>query len=167
MLEKRKVIIIGLIVGMLIIVLSVVGFIQQTNNSSKKNNTYTDTGSGEQIKEGNTSNQGTELSLKNAIIYPGFSKLIDRGLSPIQIQSIQSTISEYSLQQKDKFKEVSLTTDSVRHILPQGNSTTHTLTFNIKVNRSSDYYITVTYSDTEKCITKLYKADKTTLLIER
>lgn len=168
MLSKNKVIIITVIIALLIVVGAIVGFARQSSNSQTEyNDIYTDPGSGEQISEQKNAPQGTEASLENAIIYPGFSKLIDRGLSPVQIQSIQSTIAEYSQQQQEPFKEVSLTADSMRHLLPKGESSTHTITFDIVANRKNNYYITVDYNDTESCITKLYAADKTTLLIER
>lgn len=164
--EKRTIIIIAAIFGVAIISLAVIGFTQSTNKGADET-VYTDPGSGEKIINGSKATQGTEASLENVIIYPGFSTLLDRGLTPIQVQLIQSTIFEYSLQQKDKFKEVSLAVDSFRHILPQGDSATHTLTFNIKVNRSDNYFISVQYENTTAVITKLYKSDKTTLLIER
>lgn len=167
MLDKRKTIIFGSLVGIIVIVMAIIGIVQQSDGASQSRKTYTDSASGEQIKEGTTSKQGTDVSLKNTIIYPGFSQLINRGLSPEQIQSIQSTILEYSLTQDKDFKEVSLDTDSVRHILPQGSSQKHTITFDIKVNRADDYSVSVDYSDTVSCTTKLLSADKKTLLIER
>jgi hypothetical protein len=165
-LSKQKVIFIGLVIGVIVIILSIVGFVQR-DDSDTSTTTRTDKASGEQIKEATTSQQGTDTSLKNSIVYPGFSKLIDRGLSPLQIQSIQSTISAYSLQQEEPFTEVSLVTDSVRHILPQGESTTHMLTFELKANQVKDFYMTAEYKDTSSVITRLYAPDKTTLLIER
>ena len=167
MLEKRKIIILGSIVGIAIIAMAIIGITQQSNKSSQNRKTYTDSVSGEENKDTTASNQGTDVSLKNTIIYPGFSQLINRGLSPEQIQSIQSTILEYSLAKDKGFKEVSLDTSSVRHILPQGSSQKHTITFDIKVNRTDDYSVSVEYSDTVSCITKLLSADKKTLLIER
>jgi hypothetical protein len=167
MLEKRKVIILGSVIGIAMIIMAIIGITQQSSKTSQTRKTYTDSASGEQIKDVTTSNQGTDISLKNAIIYPGFSQLISRGLSPEQVQSIESTILEYSLGHDKGFKEVSLYSDSVRHILPQGTSQTHTLTFTIKVNRTDDYSVSVSYSDTLSCVTKLLTADKKTLLIER
>jgi hypothetical protein len=167
MTNKTKIIIAAISISFVIISLAIVGFINQSQHESTDKETYTDSASGEEISNQNNAPQGSEASLENAIIYPGFSQLLDRGLTPVQIQSIQSTLSEYSLQQTEKFKEVSLVVASVRHILPQGESQTHTITFDIKVNRTDNYYVTVDYSDTDTCVTKLYAADKTTLLIER
>lgn len=166
-LEKRSTIITVIVVGLVVIGLGIFGIIKQTGSQTDAEPTiYLDPGSGEKIIDNDKSPQGSDLSLENAIIYPGFSSLLDRGLSPVQIQSIQSVIAKYSLSQPDKFKEVSLTLASMRHLLPKGDSNTHTLTFDIKVNRSDDYHITADYNDTTSILTKLYKSDKTTLLIE-
>lgn len=167
MLSKNKIIIL-IVVGVVIIIGGIVGIALQSKDTAESDTSvYVDQGSGEEIIDSKNAPQGTDASLKNAIIYPGFSKLIDRGLSPVQIQSIQTTIADYSVQQDNKFKEVSLTIASMRHILPQGSSKTHTITFDIVANRKDAYYITVDYDNTDSCITKLYAADKTTLLFER
>lgn len=167
-LSKRNLIIIGSIFGVVVIAMVILGLIMQSNSdeAAPDEQGYVDPGSGEVIKA-DKAPQGTEESRKNAIIYPGFSKLIDRGLSPEQLQSVQQTIAAYSVENKKDFKEVSLTVDSIRHLLPQGESTTHTLTYDITVNRKDKYFMTVAYSDMVTCVTKLYASDKTTLLIER
>lgn len=166
MINKRSSIIIATLLGLAVIVMAIIGFTSQRPTDTS-NGTYVDPGSGETIIDGDTSSQGPTASLKNTIIYPGFSRLVDRGLSPDQVQSVQLALAEYSFENKKDFKEVSLTVDSMRHLLPQGTSTQHTLTFDITVNRKDAYFMTVAYSDTATCLTKLYKADKTTLLIER
>lgn len=166
LLEKRNIIIIGSIIGIIIIGLAIVGLTMQKNPEGQNETSYVDPGSGETIIDSDKSPQGTDLSLKNAIIYPGFSKLIDRGLSPAQVQSIQSVISEYSLKQSEPFKEVSLTVDSVRHILPQGESTTHMMTFELTVDRKTPYFVEAEYENMSSINTKLYSSDRKTLLIE-
>jgi hypothetical protein len=166
MVNKRSIIIIATLLGLAIIAMAIVGFTNQRSTNTPTG-TYVDPGSGETIIDSDTSSQGPTASLKNTIIYPGFSRLIDRGLSPDQVQSVQLALAEYSFENKKNFKEVSLTVDSIRHLLPQGTSTQHTLTFDITVNRKDKYFMSVAYSDTATCVTKLYAADKTTLLIER
>lgn len=165
MIQNKRTIIIGAIIGVVIIILGIIGIVAQDKETGVDETGYVDPGSGETIIE-DKSPQGTDLSLENSIIYPGFSKLIDRGLSPEQIQSIQSVFAEYSLKQPEKFKEVSLTVDSVRRIIPQDNSRKQTLTFNVKVDRETDYFVSTSYENLTSINTKVYKADKTTLLIE-
>ena len=167
-LNKRNLIIGGGIFGSIIIILAVIGFITQlqsdATNPDEKG--YVDPGSGEIIKS-DKSPQRTEEELKNAVIFPGFSQLLNRGLSPEQVQAVQSMFIAYSLENNKQFKEVSLQVDSVRHILPQGNSRIHMLTFDVVTNRTDKYYTTVEYSSTDTATLKLYESDKTTLLFER
>ncbi|HEV7951855.1 MAG TPA: hypothetical protein VGO98_00565 [Candidatus Saccharimonadales bacterium] len=167
-LSKRSLIIIGSIFGLFIVTLAIIGFVTQSkpDSTAPDEQGYVDPGSGEVIKS-DKSPQGTEESQKNAIIFPGFSKLIDRGLSPEQVQSVQATFISYSLEKNKQFKEVSLQVDSIRHILPKGSSRTHILTFDITTNRTDKYYTTVEYENTETAKTKLYASDNTTLLFER
>lgn len=162
---KRNLILIGSAVGavMLIIVIIVLSVSKAPQTHDKSG--YTDPGSGEVIKSDKAPNG--EDGAANTTIYPGFSKLIDRGLSPSQVQSIQSMITAYADEKKKHFKEVSLQVDSIRHILPQGTSRTHTLTFNLTVDRSDVYYMTAEYDNTETIHPKLFTADKKTLLYQK
>lgn len=160
-------IIIAASVGFAILVLAIVGFTLQSQHGSQNEEVYADPSSGEKIIKSDNAPQGSEASLKNLIIYPGFSNLLERGLSPEEIQSIQATIAEYSLNQETRFEEVSLVVDSMRYIKSSENTEMSSLTFDLKVNRKDDYHMTVTPIDDETSVTKLYAADKTTLLIER
>ena len=162
--NRRTVIIIGAIIGLVIIVLAIVGFMIQKDTTPKQD-TYKDPGSGETVVNDPNSAQGDQDN--KSILYPGFSKLIDRGLTPIQLQSVQVTIAEYSVDNQKNFKEVSLDVDSVRHILPPETSQTHTLTFTVKADRTTEYYMTVEYQNSTDVVTRLYMSDKKTLLIER
>lgn len=167
-LSKRNLIIIGSFFGAVIIILGVVGFVTQSrpNAASPDEKGYVDPGSGEVIKS-DKSPQGTEDANKNAVIFPGFSKLLDRGLSTEQIQSIQSTIIAYSLQKNEKFKEVSLDVSSMGHMLPTDTANYHSVYFSITVNRATKYFIDTQYENTTSIKTKIYKDDTTTLLFER
>jgi hypothetical protein len=162
--NRRTLIIITAVVGVLLISLAIAGFVTQ-KDATPSQDRYNDPSSGETVVKDPNSAQGDQSA--DAIVYPGFSKLIDRGLTPIQVQSVQVTLAEYSFENKKDFTEVSLVTDSVRHILPAETSTTHSLTFDIKVNRETTYYVTVEYQNTTDVVTRLYSADKKTLLIER
>jgi hypothetical protein len=166
--SKRHIIIIGTVFGIIILGLAVAGFLMQSKQdaTTPDEQGYVDPGSGEVIKS-DKSPQASEDALKNAMIFPGFSNLLARGLSPEQIQAVQTTFIAYSLEHKKQFKEVSLQTDSIRHLLPQGESRMHMMTFDIEANRTEKYYTTVEYDNTTTAKTKLYASDKTTLLFER
>ena len=162
--NRRTILIISAVVVLIIIGLAITGFLIQKDTTPQQDK-YNDPSSGETIINDPNSAQGDESN--NSILYPGFSKLIDRGLTPIQLQSVQLTIAEYSFDKKKDFKEVSLVTDSLRHILPPETSQTHTLTFTVKVDRTTDYYMEVAYENATDVVTRLYASDKKTLLIER
>jgi hypothetical protein len=168
-LEKRNLIIVGIVAGFLIMIAVVIGFLFKNNASNTETgvDVYKDPASGETIITDNKSPQISPEALKNTIIYPGFSKLLDRGLSTTEIQSIQATIAEYSLDNEKQFKEVSLVVDSMRYSQPSDSVEKSSLTFSLKVNRKDDYYMTVTPTDSQVSIARLYAADKKTLLIER
>lgn len=166
-LDKRKIIIIASIFGVIVIGLGIFGFVSSSNNTPQTETTYHDPASGEDITQSDKAPQGSDASLKNVTIYPGFSKLIDRGLSPVQIQSIQSTITEYALQKNEKFTEVSMYVDSVQYVKSTEEGKTYALAFPIKVNRKDDYYVTVDPTGDTLVTTKIYAKDKTTLLIKR
>ena len=163
---NKRLIIITSIVTVVLIGLSVLGFVLKKPAADGTPTTYYDKGSKETVIENNASQQGSDTAVKNVTLWLGFSTLLDRGLSPEQIQSIETTIKQYALQKNTQFKEVSLTVDSYRHILPQGNDTTQTLTFDITVNRTDAYSVVVTYNNLTTCVTKLYTSDKKTLLIQ-
>lgn len=162
--NRRTILIISAIVVLIIIGLAITGFLIQKDTTPKQD-TYKDPGSGETVVNDPNSAQGDQDN--KSILYPGFSKLIDRGLTPIQLQSVQVTIAEYSFDSKKDFKEVSLVVDSLRHILPPETSQTHTLNFTVKADRTTDYYMEVAYENATDVVTRLYTSDKKTLLIER
>jgi hypothetical protein len=167
-LSKRTIIIIGSVFALLIITLAVIGFTQKSSPTAvtPDEEGYVDPGSGEVIKS-DKSPQGTEESRENAMIFPGFSKLLERGLSAEQIQSIQSTIIAYSLEKNAGFKEVSLDVSSMGRLLPKDNNGLHSVYFNITVNRKTKYFIDTQYNDTTTIKTKIYQEDAKTLLFER
>lgn len=167
MLTRQRTIIIASIIGILIIALAVAG-IMVKRPAANTSSTYYDKNSGDTVIENNQSQQGSDASLANSTIWLGFSTLLDRGLSPDQIQSIQTTIKKYALQQNSRFKEVSLTVASYRHTLPKSiDDPTHVLAFDITVNRTDAYHVSVSYTDTQSCVTSLYTSDQKTLLIQQ
>ena len=166
-LSKRNLIVIGSIIVVIVISSFVFAATRKpvvTPALDEKG--YVDPGSGETIKSDKAPNVPAE-ALKDGIIFPGFSKFIERGLSTTQVQQIQSMLREYSSDNNNQFKEVSLQVDSMRHILPKGGNKSHMLTFNIVVNRTDIYYVTAEYENTNSVKSTLYKPDKTTQLFQQ
>ena len=163
--SNRNLIIFGSIAGAILIIGAVLVSSSQPKGSTVPDERgYKDPGSGEILKN-DKAPQGPDAEA--TMIFPGFSKLIDRGLSPAQVQSIEGAIKNYAVEKNKKFKEVSLQVDSVRRILPQGTSRTHGVNFDIVIDRSDKYHIMTAYENTDTIRTKLYTADKKTLLFEQ
>lgn len=166
-LSKRNLIIIGTIVVILLVSSFIFAASRKPDAAPVPDEKgYVDPGSGETIKNDKDSNVPEEAK-KDYILFAGFSKLIERGLSAGQVQQIQTMLKKYSADNDKKFTEVSLQVDSMRRILPQGTSRTHTLTFNIVANRQDIYFVKAEYSNTSTVKTTLYKADKTTQLFQQ
>ncbi len=163
--SKRTLIILGLAVGLLSI-MSIIFVATRNSTPTADQPGYLDPGSGEIIKSDKDS-QVPDEAKKDSIIFPGFSNLIERGLSTAQIQSIQLMLSTYSSNNDNQFKEVSLQINTMSRRLPKEDSRTHTLMFNIVVNRKDVYYVTAEYSNTSTVKSTLYAADKTTQLFQQ
>lgn len=163
---NRKIIIITagvLLVGIIILVIVSVSMKQDVQKRDMGTQ-YVDPGSGEVIIENpNRSPQSTFLDGKTPTVFLGFSKLLDNGLSSSQTQSIQSAFSSYAEKENTHFDEVSMTVSTLRYASEDGG-VAKKMTFDTKINRTDDYFVTVEFSDLVTCVTKIYKSDKTTLL---
>ena len=165
--NRRTLIIVASVLALGTIVLAVLGFMRASHKDDSTEKGYTDPGSGEVIRGSDKSQQGTDLTIEKTTIWLGFSTLLDRGLTPNQITSIQSVITKYGDQQTERFKEVSLDTKSYRHLSPTDTGDNSSLiTFNLTVNRTNKYYVEAKAIDTKTIHTKLFTDDKKTLLIE-
>lgn len=164
--NRRTLIIVASVLGVGILALAILGFLR-ANQQAGSDTAYTDPGSGEVIRN-DKSQQGSDLSVEKTIVWLGFSTLLQRGLTADQITSTQDVITKYSNTQPERFKEVSITTDSYRHLLPnESPDHAHKITFDMTANRTNKYYVEIIIDDdTSTTHTKLFKDDKTTLLIE-
>ena len=164
--NRRTLIIVASTLTIGIITLAVLGFMRAGQKGSSSENGYTDPGSGEVIRN-DKSQQGTDLSIEKTTVWLGFSTLLQRGLTPSQVTSVQNVITSYGSQQSERFKEVSIDTKSYRHIIPQDpNDTSSTITFDLTANRTTKYYMEVKIIDPKTVQTKLFKDDKKTVLVE-
>lgn len=165
--DNRKVI---LIIGITVAVMIVAGFIiflvaPKSSKPIAQQSLRYDQSSGESVVENSPLKQSAHNSnLPDQPTYLGFSKLIDYGLSSAQLTQIKTALYNYSQKQSTKFTEISLVIDSVRQPDPAPGSRVSSYEFNIKVNRSDDYFMRIEFTDTSSCTVTIYKADKTTLL---
>jgi hypothetical protein len=165
--KKRIIFIVGITVVVMIIAGAILYFVVPKSSSNQPviGSVYHDPSSGESIAENSHLRQSAKDSnLPDQPTYLGFSKLIDYGLSSSQLIQVKSALYNYSQKQSTKFTEISLVIDSVRQPDPAPGSRVLSYEFNIKVNRSDDYFMRVEFTDTSSCTVTIYKADKTTLL---
>lgn len=166
-LNRRTLIILISVLGVGMITLAILGFMRAGQKNGTAEQGYTDPGSGEVIRGDDKSQQGTDLTIEKTTVWLGFSTLLQRGLTASQITDVQTVITKYGDQQAERFKEVSIDTKSYRHIIPEDiNDTSSTITFDLTANRTQKYYVEVKILDTKTVHTKLFKDDKTTLLVE-
>lgn len=165
--DNRKIL---FVVGSIMAIMIAVGFIiflvvPKPEKPIGQQSLHYDQSSGESVVENSPLSQSAgESNLPDQPTYLGFSKLIDYGLSTSQLTQVKTALYNYSLKQSKKFTEVSLVLDSVRQPDPAPGSRLSSYEFNIKVNRSDDYFTRIEFTDTSSCTVTLYKADKTTLL---
>jgi hypothetical protein len=160
--KQRLIIISGILILLIIGVIAI--FIVKTNQTPKTA-IYTDPLTGEKVVDNSQQTQApSDSRFPNKPTYLGFSKLMTYGLSNSQLDSVQMSLYNYSQDQPTKFREISLDLSSIRQPDSSPSSPAMAFEFNIKVNRTDDYFVRVEYTNTTSCVTKLYKSDKTTLL---
>lgn len=113
---------------------------------------YHDPGSGETVEE--TPNQTPELAGRtNNIVYLGFAKLIDIGVSFDQVNKLRAEFLGYSSTQKTPIEEISITINSIRDTVDEGNVT---LTCSVTIDRSSAVNAKIQYFGIGDPTLKLY-----------
>lgn len=163
--DNRKKIIIAIVIFVILSIAAIVlAVLQNTPKSSPQptSTTYVDPGSGETVIEsdnGPTAGNTQQLAIPTFL---GFSKLTEKGLSSDQVEQVKSALSAYSAKQSTKFSEISLTVATINRI--QSTTDPDITEFSIKVNRKDDYFVRVESPTVLTTTTKLYTADKSTLL---
>ena len=164
--QKKLIIVIVLFVTLSVIAIIATLLIKSTQNQPGKrvSTTSVDSNSGETVISGtNTGVSGPDVQ-PDQPTYLGFSKLVDRGLSIQQVTILQDTLTSYSLNNKSIFGQVSLNKDTITRVMQSSPDDPSMLEFPIVVNKKDNYFVTVSYTTPDSITTKLYKADKTTLL---
>lgn len=159
-------IIIGAMV-LLIIIISIVFFFMKKNDNSHKVTdqstvgAYTDPGSGETIY--NPPNKAPEDYKGSTAAYLGFSKLLDIGLTDVQLDALKSYFAIYSAQQKKPFTEISLDVSSLTQNIDQDTGMV-TVTFIVTFNRTTTEKAVVTYDDITNVTLELYSQSDSSLV---
>lgn len=164
--QKKLIIAIVLFVALSVIAIIATLLIKSAQNQPEKrvSTTSVDSVSGETVIKGTNTGVTDPNAQPNQPGYLGFSSLVDRGLSIGQVGIIQSALTSYSLNNRSTFKQVSLDKNNINRIMQSSPDDPSMLTFPIVVNQKDHYFVTVSYNTPDTATTKLYKADKTTLL---
>lgn len=163
--DNRKKIITAVVIFIILSITAIVlAILQNTPKSSPQAapTTYVDPGSGETVIESDNGPTAGNNQQLNIPTFLGFSKLTEKGLSSDQVEQIKSALSAYSAKQSTRFSEVSLTVATITRI--QSPSDPDITEFSIKVNRKDDYFVRVESPTVLTTTTKLYTANKSTLL---
>ena len=159
--KKKVLIVIGLfILFVILICIAYIVFNRATNNTSNNKdneNTYIDPGSGETVY--NPTNKAPEKEISGTgIIYLGFSKLLDKGISDIQVKNIKNYINYYSITNNKDIKEVSITVKSINHDIDKdiNNKTINITSFIITIDRKSTLDVKLKYKDLREITLELY-----------
>lgn len=146
--KKKLLIIFGIFIFIVLIVSFV--FILFTNKpdaiikDTSLSNPYIDPGSGETIYS-QPNKTPEKYNNSNQITYLGFSKLVDTGLTSIQLDKLKVYLDAFSLKQNPIITEISLTVASINQNINQVTSD-KLITFEITTNRTSKNNIQLKYT---------------------
>lgn len=166
--SRQKIIILLSILGVIVLAVGLYGIFLNKNGVSNANTPggeeVVDPVSGETIyKNSNLSQTNKDSPNPSQPVMLGFGKLNDYGMSYDQTQKISYALSSFAMKQKPAITQISLYKDSYRQQLPDDTGISH-ITFSIRANEKTDYYVVTSYSGTADAITAVYADDKTTLL---
>lgn len=123
--KKKLLIIISIIVGLVVIVSIVIAIIMRVNENSREAavqptvTTYTDPYSGETI----TYTEGKVGEKENSIVYFGFSKLLQYGMTNNQVSYLKEYIRQYSDERvefgQERVKEITIDFKTYRQIMSE------------------------------------------------
>jgi hypothetical protein len=133
-----------------------------------KEATYTDPYSGETITE--TEGKGSEeYNNENSIVYFGFARLLEYGMTQDQIEILQNYLLQYSFVRQAKgesdLNEVTVDFKTYTQAIDE-NTSEKTVTFDLIANRDETqrYYIVNKSPTITTMWTDIYTADRTTLV---
>ena len=170
--KKKLLIIIGVIGALLVLVIIIVAIVTNANKDTNKVDasnpvvtTYTDPYSGETITT--TENKAPEgENVENSVVYFGFSKLLQYGMSTDQVFQLKDSIAKYSHMREeakqDKIKEVTIDYATYRQLMSEEVSQ-RTVEFTIVMNRDENmrYKFTNTSIYTRDLLTIIYAPNGT------
>lgn len=157
---NKKILIIAAIFVALSIITAVIYQVVITVNNSKDptvTKTYVDPGSGETVID--TPNKSPEKAgTGDSIVFLGFTKLLDIGMTYRQVSSVKTDLQTYSSKLKDPVTEASIDSSSISSSVNSENNE-RTVTFTVKLNRKTNLNAEVIYTGLGNPSFKLYDSN--------
>lgn len=131
----------------LLLMIGFIVFRVLTNNKneeidSSKTIIYEDSGSGETVID--TPNKTKEKAMGDSFVMLGFTKLLEIGVSYNQLEKIKTHFSDYSMKLEDHFKEISITTSSIKSTF-NSDTNERIITFSVIIDRKTSLEAKITY----------------------
>lgn len=143
---RGRQILIGAITLFIVLPLFYVLYTATSNSDPRKQGTYYDKGSGETVTNTNQTPETFGTDGQN-VTYLGVSDLLTVGVSKFQVNALKSALADYGNTRSPQAKEFSITTKTIEVAESSEESTSDSVSFEIKVDRKDTYKATLRYFD--------------------
>jgi len=143
--NRKKILIISSVVVLVIIGAAVLLF---SNHSSKSpGSTYVDPLSHQTVSSPPGKTPDTYGTVADQPLYLGFDRLLDHGLTLVQINNLKAAFYKYSLAQSPHLKEISIAVDNITTSYKQtAHSTVFYIYFNGRFDRAMPFNAKIQYN---------------------
>jgi len=144
--KKKLLLFVGIFLALMVIGMLLISSIN--NKDPGKKNEYYDPGSGETVSNPPNKSSENSTQTKKPVVYLGFSRLLESGLTNDQVEQVKYLLETYSDESKSDFKELSVAKDSVGATIPEvGSGLIDTVvTAKMTANRDKVYDLSMSYS---------------------
>lgn len=145
--SKPKYLYIGLAVMGFILLFAFFAFRNNNQTPNTPGTEYYDEGSGETVSDPEGKSPEKFGTAQTGIVYLGFSRLSDHGITANQQDALKTAFTLYSRERPEKITEVSIFVNTIKRTPYDRESPdpTRSLTFDVKINRKDVYNATLQY----------------------
>jgi hypothetical protein len=145
--NRLKYIAIGSVIFLLIVLLLALSLRSPQETSLTDSDEYFDPGSGETVSNPEGKSPETYGVEGDDIVYLGFSKLLDVGVTSFQVDAAKIAFEVFSDRRTDEINEVSIFVDTIQRVpFDNQSSNEREVTFKVRINRSEEFDATILYS---------------------
>lgn len=134
----------------IVVLISLVGFFMLRGSDRAPDTPgteYYDEASGETVSDPEGKSPEKFGTAQTGIVYLGFSKLVDHGITMNQLDALKTAFTLYSRERQEKISEVSIFVNTIKRTPYDRDSAdpTRSITFDVKINRKDTYNATLQY----------------------